>query len=165
MRHALSAALLAPALLAGCSVHEAMHYKSTTHMPQTVTLIDTRTGESVWSCEVPVGKQLNLSFARPNRSAESDGYDEMRWAIASIGDDFGGSPSVIRVPPPSHRRLEGTLRQGPEARPAGEPRPSAAAPATQPAPTPAPAPAEAPKARKKAPEGIALPDPKQPAPR
>jgi hypothetical protein len=153
------------AMLGGCNVHEQYHYVSSVHVPQTVTLENHSTGEKLWSYEVPVGRQLNVRFMRPRRSAEIDVYDEMRWSESALGDDNGGRPSVMRVPPASQRRLRVDIRPGPEA-PANR---TASTPAPAPAITAAPVPSAAapqpasPKSR--APEGIALPDPKQSAPR
>lgn len=162
------AVVLAAALgLGGCHASEHHHFRSTVTVPQSVTLIDVGTGEQVWSAEVPVGKQLNMLFMRSARSAERDGWDELRWSFAAIGDDNGGRMSVVRVPPPSQRRIETEVRKGPELRDA-----SAIAPGgptlAAPAPKAEPRAAEAPKAEpkpRKAPEGIALPDPKQAAPK
>lgn len=155
------------AMLGGCHASEHHHFRSTVTVPQSVTLIDLGTGEQVWSAEVPVGRQLNMLFMRSRRSAERDGWDELRWSLAAIGDDNGGRMSVVRVPPPSQRRIETELRKGPELRdasaiaPGG---PALAAPAPKAEPRTAEAPKTEPKVRK-APEGIALPDPKQAAPK
>lgn len=150
----------------GCQVHEQYHYKSTVHEPATVTLENHWTGEKLWSYEVPAGRQLNVKFMRGARSAERDGYDEMSWSVAGWGDDEGGRPSLMRVPPPSQRRLRMDLRQGPESPVYGGTTPVAPPPpAVNAASAPAPTPAEPVKPKSKAPEGIALPDPKQPAPK
>ncbi|MCE7974681.1 MAG: hypothetical protein DYG92_10235 [Leptolyngbya sp. PLA1] len=161
----LAAVLASAAILGGCHANEHHHFRSTVTVPQSVTLIDVGTGEQIWSSEVPVGKQLNMLFMRSPRSAERDGWDELRWSIASIGDDNGGKMSVVRVPPPSQRRIETEVRKGPELRDAsavapGGPALAAPAPRADAAPKPEPAP----KVRK-TPDGIALPDPKQAAPK
>jgi len=154
-------------MLGGCHAYEHHHFRSTATVPQSVTMIDLGTGEQIWSAEVPVGKQLNMLFMRSPRSAERDGWDELRWSFAAIGDDNGGRMSVVRVPPPTQRRIETEVRKGPELRdasaisPGG---PALAAPAARAEPKAADAPKAEPKARK-APEGIALPDPKQAAPK
>lgn len=145
--------------LVGCRSPESYSYVSTAHIPQTVTLLDTRTGESVWSQEIPVGRQLNITFLVRHDTADSQGWDEMRWSITEIGQQHSGRTSVIRVPPPSERRLDVTMRDIPEDRPEGGPAPVAGAPVPRPAP-----PAPAPRPRKQ-PEGIVPPDPKQPSPR
>jgi hypothetical protein len=138
--------------LAGCRTQESYSYVSTTHLPQTVTLLNTRTGESIWSQEIPVGRQLNITFVnRPDR-ADSQGWDEMRWSLTDIGNGLGGQTSTIRVPPPSERRLDVTVRDFPEERPQAAP----VTGAPSPAPTPRP---------RRQPEGIVPPNPKQPSPR
>lgn len=156
----LGLALVAMVFVSGCTVHETYRYRSTPDTPKTVTLINWVTGEAVWSYEIPAGKQLNVSFDRSVRSAERQGYDEMRWNIGPLGDDRGGSSSVIRVPPPSQRRIELEVRASHELPPTAE------RPAPMPAPMGAPPPSSAPAApASKAPSGIALPDPKQAAPK
>ncbi len=152
-----------PVILGCCGGHETYHYKSTTHMPQTVTLVNTRTGESVWSQEIPVGKQLNVRFMRRHDLADSQGWDELRWSLSDLGRDQGGISSSMRVPPPSERRIETLVRGTPESRPEPPAPMPEAAPMAAPMPTPA-AKAPAPKAKPKT-EGVVLPDPKQPAPR
>ncbi|GJQ29201.1 MAG: hypothetical protein HBSAPP03_10850 [Phycisphaerae bacterium] len=154
-------ALAVPALLlASCGGHEAYHFPSSAHQPQTITLVDTRTGESVWSQEVPVGKQLNMRFMRRGDIADGQGWDEMRWSISDVGRDQSGTPSTMRVPPPSERRIETHVRTTPESRP--EPPTPAPVPVMA-APAPAPKPAPARPARSTS--GLVMPDPKQPAPK
>lgn len=167
MKTALKMLALAslPVVLSCCVGHEVYHFKSTTHQPQSVTIVNTQTGESVWSQEIPVGKQLNVRFMRRHDTADSQGYDELRWSLSDLGSDLGGTSSSMRVPPPSERRIETHVRNTPELRPeAPAPMPEAA-PMAAPMPAAAPtAKAPAPKPRPKA-QGVVMPDPKQPAPR
>ena len=46
------AAVAAASLVAssGCRTTESYKYQSTTHLPQTITLVDTSNGEQVWTC-------------------------------------------------------------------------------------------------------------------
>lgn len=88
-------------------------YTSTSWQPWTVSLIDTRTGESLWSVDVPVGKRLILSFrdgSGPNRYKP----DMMRWGILEGNRSVGNFQSQLPVPPATARRLEPTLRAVPE---------------------------------------------------
>ncbi|MDX2131160.1 MAG: hypothetical protein SFY69_03795 [Planctomycetota bacterium] len=174
------ASLAAAALVGGCrSGSETYVFPSTPHTPQTVTLVNTRTGERLWSQEIPAGSQLNMTFVRSYQSAEGDGYDELRWSLTPLGRPVGNAftnsassrTSSMRVPPPSERRLDVDVRPGPEDRPARTawttpaaesvsttPPPPNTAPAAPTAPASPPAPS-------RTPEGIVLPDPKQPAPK
>lgn len=163
---ALISAALAVVFLGGCASPETYRFRSTTNLPQSVTLLDTRTGESVWSQEVPVGRQLNVSFRRNPNTADSQGWDELRWSISDIGASLTGNSSTIMVPPPSERRLEVDFRPTPETRPPGGSRfPEGTGSTTMPA-QPLPPQGEAPPSVKPKPaEGLVLPDPKQPAPR
>ena len=68
------------ALSAGCYYEggplrsiDRVTYVSTSWSPKTVTLIDTRTGESMWSVDIPVGQQLVIDF-----NAETRG-DNTQW--------------------------------------------------------------------------------------
>ncbi len=163
LRHAfrpVAALLLGALALGGCnSGHESYQFPSSTHMPQTVTLSNTRTGERLWSQEVPAGSQLNLVFVRAPGVAEEQNYDEMRWSITPIGRSPGNAlsttptsrSSMMRVPPPSERRLDVQVREGPEDRPGAV---GFVAPPAQPTTG---APSQAPT--------IVPPDPKQPAPK
>lgn len=180
--------------LPGCS-QERYSYASTVHMPLTVTMKNTSTGETIWSYDVPVGQQLNVIFQRDADLADSQGYDDMVWTVSDIGKSDSGHPSTLRVPPPSERRLDLTVRSGNEPRtaqiieserpnsnvayPAAGPglfprtapnNPEAApqSPAQGTAPT---SPAKAPSAAKPSdaskapPPAISLPDPKQQSPK
>lgn len=91
-------------------------YYSTPHEPKTLTLIDTRTGERLWSCEVPVGQQLVVRFRNLTWS-ENTGKDEMRWELMKLGTEWGQLNNSIACPPASSRRLEMTVRAGPEFHP------------------------------------------------
>ncbi len=88
-------------------------YASTSWQPKTITLYDTRTGESLWSVDIPVGKQLNLGFRKGTGPNEYK-PDEMVWEIKMGGRIFGTRDNRVPVPPNTARRLEMTLRAAPE---------------------------------------------------
>jgi hypothetical protein len=88
-------------------------YYSTPHQPQTVTLLDTRSGEKLWSVEIPVGQQLSMRFSN-EYNQEAKGQDVMRWKLFPQGQKFGRLDNRMAVPPASSRRLDVTLRPGPE---------------------------------------------------
>lgn len=88
-------------------------YNSTSWQPKTVTLFDTRTGESLWSVDIPVGKSLNVGFKKGSGPNEFK-PDEMVWEIRPAPRLFGTRDNRVPVPPSTARRLEMTLRSAPE---------------------------------------------------
>lgn len=88
-------------------------YESHEWQPWTVSLIDTRTGESLWSVDVPVGQKLTVGFrkgAGPNEFKP----DMMDWGIVPSTRSGTSRPNQLPVPPAQSRRLEPTLRPTPE---------------------------------------------------
>lgn len=182
--------LTAAGLLGGCvgyqpggglASEDEYTYLSEPWAPTTVTLVDTRTGQTHWTVEVPVGQQCVIRFLRGEEPDNVPLPDTMRWQLMAAGKDSGELRNVVNVPPANARRVDVTLRRAPEmpvkpepepgpivaeagrprvvpmpidARPARPARPAAPAPAAEP-----PAPAEAPE-----PE-VDLPATREPAPR
>ena len=108
----------------GCMEGEKYTYKSTPHVPQTVTLMNTSTGEQVWSYDVPPGQALTIHFMnRPSRSQEL-GYDEMTWTVGPAGAMPPSPQNRMKVPPPDSRRVDVTVRPGPELPGGGMARPA-----------------------------------------
>lgn len=124
MRLTIAAIALATGLsLCGCTVgynphgqgrsNDTFTYISTSHEPKTITLIDTRTSEKLWTCEVPVGQQLVVRFLDDERS-ESRGWDTMKWRLMPAWTAWGTLDNSMSVPPNTARRIDMTLRRGPE---------------------------------------------------
>jgi hypothetical protein len=88
-------------------------YVSTEHQPKTLTLTDTRTGAELWAVDIPVGKQLVVNFSR-GTGPNAEYPDEIVWSIMEAGRRFGSQDHRLPVPAASSRRLEMTLRPGPE---------------------------------------------------
>lgn len=117
---ALAPALVAAATLAGCyyeggnfaSLNQ-FTYVSTAWEPKTITLKDTRTGQDLWSVDIPVGKQLVIDFYR-DTDPHAFYPDTMRWGI--MDDDVLTSrlDHEIRVPDRTSRRVDMELRPAPE---------------------------------------------------
>ncbi len=84
------------------------------HQPQTFTLIDTRTGEAVFSNEIPVGMQLVVEFYTNRGVKDSALPDMMRSEVMEIGKITGGLEHKMDVPPKWGRRIDVTLRETPE---------------------------------------------------
>ncbi|MEO1583877.1 MAG: hypothetical protein AAFR96_04800 [Planctomycetota bacterium] len=118
---ALAAAALTA--LAGCysiggvpASRDRFTYESHPLMPATVTIMDTRTGESVWSLDVPVGQKLVVRFyddrtpddATPTRTAM------MRWRVVDLDDGAGSLNNEFAVPIATARKINFELREGPE---------------------------------------------------
>lgn len=88
-------------------------YVSNSWQPWTVSVIDTRTGETLWSVDVPVGQQLVIAFIKgtgPNERLP----DMMQWGLMEAGRSSGSLPNLIPVPGRTARRTEPTLRPVPE---------------------------------------------------
>lgn len=115
------AALAAPFALAGCQTEggigysaDAYTYVSRTWEPKTISVIDTRTGETIWTLELPVGKQLNLKFV--SGSGPNEYYpDEIHWKVVEAGrKGLSDNSSRLPCPPRDARRLEWVRRPAPE---------------------------------------------------
>ena len=116
---AAGAALL-PTALAACHTPggskmslDRATYISRSWTPYTVTLVDTRTEEAVWTMDVPVGEQLSIQFTTgtgPNEYLP----DEMSWGVMEAGRWVGRMPSRVPSPPRSARRVDTFLRPAPE---------------------------------------------------
>ncbi|MBL0926683.1 MAG: hypothetical protein IBJ11_03395 [Phycisphaerales bacterium] len=152
--------------------NDAFYYTSTAWQPKTAFLEDTRTGETIWSVDVPVGGHLRGGFSKgtgPNIYRP----DEIVWEVRSdehtiltpenrqpcppadarrFGFKIRPTPEMPNTPAPGNPFRNGqTQAAAPGAAPAHAPapaRPRAAAPATT---TPAPvAPVQPPPRRPKA---------------
>ncbi len=96
-------------------------YVSEPYSPQTITVVDTRTGESVFAMDVPVGQQLVINFDDKRVQSEEWMSGVMRWRLMPAGQRYGRLTNRISVPPPSSRRVDVTLRAYPEFPPGGKP--------------------------------------------
>ncbi len=127
--------------LSGCyyeggplSSQDRFTYVSRPFQPWTVDLVDVRTGETIWSVDVPVGQQLVVDF-QPARSGQpQDPWrpDTMLWDVMPEGRRFGALNNKLAVPSHNARRLEPKLRAVPEQ--PSEPYASAPTPAPEHAP-------------------------------
>lgn len=88
-------------------------YVSTEHQPKTLTLTDTRTGAELWAVDIPVGQQLVMNFSR-GTGPNAEYPDEIVWSMMEAGRRFGSQDNRQPVPASTSRRLELTLRAGPE---------------------------------------------------
>lgn len=89
-------------------------YPSDSWRPQTVSLVDTRTGETLWSVDVPVGQQLVVGFYADRNEDDPMMPDEMQWRIMKAGKRFGPLHNRMPCPPRDARLVEVTMREAPE---------------------------------------------------
>ncbi len=139
----LAAVLSAGLAVPGCWIEggrgysgDSFTYISTEHQPKTVSVIDTRTGQTVWSYEVPVGRELVMEFyeGESARAADYLNPDILRWDDFEAGQLFGAPGKRVSVPPATARRIDVALRPAPESAaapvrywPSGKVRPGSAA--------------------------------------
>lgn len=117
-------------------------YTSTSELPQTVTLFDTRTGQAIWSKDVPVGHQLVVRFYEATNQ-DPVNPDRMAWQVMETTRWGGSISNSFMVPPSNARRLETSFRAPGEMAPVA----SAQEPAPPPEAVPPPdAPTEEPPA-------------------
>lgn len=118
-------------------------YPSTTDLPQTVTVIDTRSGQAIWSKDIPVGQQLVMRFYA-EKGDDPTNPDRLDWQLMPIGAG-GQMNNRFFVPPASSRRIDTAFRASGELPPvAGADQPPPAFESVTPAPATAPAPAAEP---------------------
>jgi len=113
-------------------------YESTTWSPKSVELIDTRTAETLWSVDIPVGQKVTMKFEREHGDRDNSFPDRMTWVVQGLNSDSWRGRQSMLVPGPGSRLVEVSLRPAPEmeAQTAASPEP----PALEPAPAPDDAP-------------------------
>ncbi|MCA9278318.1 MAG: hypothetical protein H6815_06635 [Phycisphaeraceae bacterium] len=89
-------------------------YVSRAWEPKTVSLVDSRTGETVWTYEVPVGQKLVVQFFKGKKDAAPQFPDIMRWGVFDDDATGGSLSNTIAVPGQDARRLEWVMRAAPE---------------------------------------------------
>jgi hypothetical protein len=94
---------------------ELFTYESTPDLPQTITLKDLSTGETIWTFEVPIGKQVVIRFYEGHDTKNASRPDLMRWRVFDRGTQFGELDSAIPVPSAINRRVDCTLRKNADA--------------------------------------------------
>ena len=125
-RIVLSRPLTAAALLAatvvtgGCWTEGGRGYSNDSYTyisrewePKTISVIDTRTGQAVWSYEIPVGRQLMMEFFA-KAGTEPGMPDQLKWSDYPAGQAFGSLDHSVSVPSASVRRVDMKLRPVPE---------------------------------------------------
>ena len=114
---------LVAAILAGCYrpggaimpyTGGAQTYWSSEMLPKTVLLVDVRTGDVVFSMDIPPGKQLSMDFVEGAGDDPVFSPDLMRYEIFDIGTTTGKLRSAMSVPTASSRRVDIEIRKGVE---------------------------------------------------
>jgi hypothetical protein len=115
------AALAGLAVLSGCYFNggpqwsaDQGSYISTTNLPQTVSVMDLRTGQEVWSYDIPVDRKLVIDFSKGVGDPTIGMPDKMNWEEWPIDRSFGQPSQVVLVPPASARRVDVKIRSVPE---------------------------------------------------
>lgn len=89
-------------------------YYSPQNRPKTITIVDTRTGEMIFSLAIPAGQQLTLDFLPDDGDDPVERPDLMRYQIWPIGTTTGRLTNAMSVPNAACRRIDVTFRPGPE---------------------------------------------------
>lgn len=98
---------------------DAFTYPSTSHVPLTVQLRDTRTSEILWSYEIPPDRELVVHFYKGRNADNLELPDEMRWEEWELGRTSGGLENKMPVPSENYRRMDVYVRK-PEPTPVRE---------------------------------------------
>ena len=89
-------------------------YISRPHEPKTISLIDTRTDEVIWTVDIPVGSQLSMRFIPNHDKDNSFTPDLLRWEIWDERRFAGRMTNSMPVPAADVRRIDMTVRESPE---------------------------------------------------
>ena len=89
-------------------------YYSYELQPKTVRVVDLRTNEVIFSMDIPPGKQLSLDFVTGDGDDPVYTPDLMRYEVFDMGTSIGKLHNTMTVPAAANRRIDVTLRQGPE---------------------------------------------------
>lgn len=112
-------------------------YVSTSWRPVTISLLDTRTGQTFWSVDVPVGKQVVLAFRKDQGAKNTAAPDLMKWEIMDDDASYGALDNSLAVPGKDDRKLVVSYRAAPELPPemgGGPAKPPSTSKTTQPNP-------------------------------
>lgn len=121
-RRALGTVLapVAMLLLAGCHGYDGggpwqsidQHtYESLPDYPQTVTLIDHTTGETLWSVDVPVGRKLVMRFETGKNKLDPERPDLLLWDLMEFKVQYEKLDNSMPVPPAWRRKLDVSYRK------------------------------------------------------
>ncbi len=89
-------------------------WPSTEFLPATLTLVDIRSGEELWTQDIPVGYQMVTRFVSGGGTDKVERPDRLEYQILLNGTKVGKLRSAIAVPPAECRRWELAYRDAPE---------------------------------------------------
>ncbi len=89
-------------------------YHSTEDRPKSVEVVDTRTDEVVFAIDIPVGKQLSITFQKDAGDDPVYRPDLLRYEVWDIGTRYGRLRNTVTVPNSHSRRVDMHLRESPE---------------------------------------------------
>jgi hypothetical protein len=102
-------------------------YWSTAHNPTTVSIIDTRTDQVIWSTDIPVDMQLVINFEEDEGDDNRVTPAKMYFDTWKLGRTSGTPRQSINVPAADARRIDVKQRAVPELpfdmKPADSPQP------------------------------------------
>ncbi len=96
-------------------------YESTADTPKSVRLVDWTTNTTIWSVDIPVGKELVIRFYEDHDKKNATRPALMRWEIFDNGREYGELHNAIPAPDMSHRRVDPYIGSNATAVPAPEP--------------------------------------------
>jgi rhodanese-related sulfurtransferase len=79
---------------------------------KSVQIIDVRSGDVVFSMDIPAGKQLTMDFVEDEGDDPVLSPDLLRYEIFDAGKKTGKLHNVMSVPPAHSRRIEVQVRTG-----------------------------------------------------
>jgi len=86
-------------------------YASYETRPATITILDLRTMDEIFTMNVPPGKQLTLDFKDGEGDDPVYNPDLMRYEVFDLGTETGKLRNTLNVPPANARRIDVTYRQ------------------------------------------------------
>ena len=89
-------------------------WESTTEVPKTVTLIDTRSGEHLFVMEIPVGQKLVIDFVTDGGDNAVITPDLMMWEVFPSSVKYGPLSNALTVPDRWSRKIIVDLRDSGE---------------------------------------------------
>lgn len=78
--------------------------------PVTITIVDLRTGEEIFTMNVPPGKQLTFDFKDGEGDDPVYTPDLMRYEVFDMGTQNGKLRNTLNVPPANARRIDVAYR-------------------------------------------------------
>src|SRR4051812_43262561 len=73
-------------------------YEGIPDHPRVITLVEMTTNQTIWSTEVPLGKQLVVRFYDDFDATNTPRPSLMRWEIMNLGEEYGQLDNAMPVP-------------------------------------------------------------------